>query len=170
MGIPPAKSTGYDLTNLLFTQLGIQLIQVIEKALESHDVIECIAGTDIGMNTIWSNAIRHCRDRYGKKRIIFSTYETYQQASSKWTNHSLSLSKSVNGGADHSFKYCIGDGKEYQSAPNNYYQGFINKSDMIIYFLDTTLTDQTSDSHTYNLYNYAVEKGKSIVTITMPTK
>lgn len=70
-GHRPDKLAGYDMSADYYTRLRTRLIHIIERALAHYPVVECHSGMALGADTVWAEAIVHCREKYGKSRVPF---------------------------------------------------------------------------------------------------
>lgn len=131
-GHRPDKLAGYDLSKPYYTRLRNRLIVIIERALAKYDVVECHSGMALGADTVWSQAIIHCKKKYGSDRIKFIAEIPDYNQSSRWLqenkdewNHLMTFADKVN-------TYQKNDSRSYAYVLNQRNIGMIMACDVLI--------------------------------------
>lgn len=147
-GHRPKKLAGYDLNNDYYNRLRQQLINIIERALRKYQIVECHSGMALGADTVWTQAIVKCQEKYGKNRIRFVAEIPDKNQPSRWINKiDRDRWKKLLGYADEIRQYADQNiGRSYSYILNQRNIGMIKNCDVLIAVYDGISTGGTANA------------------------
>ena len=131
-GHRPDKLAGYDMNQPYYTRLRNRLIAIIERSLEKFNVVECHSGMALGADTIWAQAIVHCKEKYGSDKVRFIAEIPDYNQPSRWFKESQNEWKRLMSFADTVNTYQKNDGRSYAYVLNQRNIGMIEACDILI--------------------------------------
>lgn len=161
-GHRPDKLAGYDMTRPYYDRLRNHLIMILETIIDRYDIVECHSGMALGADTIWAEAIIHCKEKHGDRVMFVADIPDYNQPS-RWTRQSQEVWHDLIAQATLVNTYQKNDGMSYAYVLNQRNIGMISECDILLAVYDGT------PGGTANAVRYAQKKNKSIVRIDPKT-
>lgn len=132
-GHRPTKLAGYDMSSSYYMRLRQRLVRIIERSLAVYEVVECHSGMALGADTVWADAIMHCRETYGKERVPFIAKIPDDNQPSRWPQKSQKKWHELLANADHVNRYAPQNkGRSYAYILNQRNIGMIEACDILI--------------------------------------
>lgn len=160
-GHRPNKLAGYNMDSDYYMRLRQRLIRIIERSHAVYKVVECHSGMALGADTVWADAIIHCREKYGKERAPFVAEIPDDNQPSRWPQKSQKKWRELLANADQVNRYAPQNkGRSYAYILNQRNIGMIEACDILI-----AVYNGDSSGGTANGVRDGQRLGKWIVTI-----
>ena len=144
-GHRPDKLAGYDISQPYYIRLRNRLIAIIERSLETFNVVECHSGMALGADTVWAQAIVHCKEKYGSDRVQFVAEIPDYNQPSRWLQESKDEWSRLMSYADIVNTYQLNNGRSYAYVLNQRNIGMIKACDILIAIYDGVSTGGTAN-------------------------
>lgn len=131
-GHRPDKLAGYDLSKPYYTRLRNRLINIIERSLTKYDMVKCHSAMALGADTVWAQAIIHCKEKYGYDKIQFVAEIIDYNQPSRWSQESKDEWKHLMSYADMVNVYNPNNDKPYMQVFDAQNIGMITACDILI--------------------------------------